>query len=160
MKKLLLILLCLPLLFGCVSEKSNKSEASNNYEILINEEPKEKINKIQQDAPFNYSINRNGKPFLYGAEGWIYPKSSWITNECGDTSSSKKIRIVYQFLRHTSYGNYKGRLGFEYIDDTTYCGEINYECFTPDYDIGEWRDYKSKYYFKWYKEKSRTLLDL
>ena len=161
MKKLLLILLCFTVLFiGCVSPPPNKSEASNNDEILINEEPKEEINKIQQSEPFNYAINRNGEPFLYGAEGWIYARSSIGTNECGDTSSSKKIRIVYQLLKHTSYGNYKGRLGFEYINDTTYSGVIDYKCFTPDFDIGEWRDWKAKYYFKWYKEKRSALLHL
>ena len=156
MKKLLLILLCLPII-GCVSPPPNKSEASYNDEILINEEPKEEINKIQQLLPFNYAINGQRpryEPFLYGAEGWIYPRSSIITDECGDTSSSKKIRIVSQSLRHTSYGNYKGTLFVEYIDDTTYITQINYKCFTPDYDIGEWRS-KDRYMFNLHKQKLR-----
>ena len=76
MKILLIILLCFSVFYiSCVNPSSNKSEASNNDNILTNEETKE-INKIQQSEPFNYAIANQRtryKPFLYGAQGWIYP---------------------------------------------------------------------------------------
>ena len=80
-------------------------------------------------------------------------------NRCGsDTSADARIKIFYQSLSHAGHGRgrYEGKLYFNYIDTPSVAGEwvggeyfydldtagvggsIDFDCFLPDYDFGDW----------------------
>ena len=95
----------------------------------------------------------DNQPNLIGAEGWIHPEESHVgrstvgafnsaINRCGsDTSADARIKIFDQSLNHAGHGRgrYYGKLYFIYIDSSRGGGAVDFDCFLPDYDFGDWR---------------------
>lgn len=71
------------------------------------------------------------KPNLVGSEGWIEENCE------GTRNGGEKVIITYQSLNHKGWGNFEGRLNVEIIE-TGGKAIIDFDCFRPDYNKGEW----------------------
>ena len=145
MKKLVLYFSILLLSCSPISTKSTKK--SNKKNGLTEKKESGINNRSSSSSSFHYAKPYKkpySKPRLIGAEGWIYPSDRWA--ECGtDTSLLKKIIITADVgLRHKGYGEYYGSLYFKYVDSVygKDVGVIDYDCFTPDYNVGVWQRVK------------------
>jgi len=136
MKKLLLISILL-LFFGC-KEKTAVEKYHQQMEDLLGKDWKAQVEKAKNAPPTFYKPRsyddcwRGNDPYLQEAEGWIDEKCSSST--CGDG----KIVVTGQGLKHKGWGKYEGDISFRCIDNNK-TGQIDFNCFLPDYEVGRWR---------------------
>ena len=133
MKNLLLIF---PLLF-CITCETNEHRRERHKKEV--EEILSKMPRTQRDPAFVYrtgndGLSRGHEPFLIGADGWIIKDCDF---EIKSEYNGKKIKVISQSVKHEGWGRYNGSLNVELIDSRQTIN-IDYDCFNPNYEIGEW----------------------
>ncbi|WP_148560719.1 hypothetical protein [Zobellia galactanivorans] len=122
--KILIVLLGFVIIQSCGQSEREKERIEYEKQKVINE------SKLYYPKAYD-DWWRMYKPKLRGAEGWI-------TEDCEDSRfKGKKGIVTYQLLTHKSWGTYKGSLTLELLD-TKESIDIDYKCFKPDFEVGEW----------------------
>jgi hypothetical protein len=98
----------------------------------INQDKEIENNKSKFYCPDSYDDFWNVyDPKLVDSEGWI-------ESNCADDLNERiKVKVVSQNLRHKGWGKFEGNLKVK-KDNSDLMIEIKFECFTPNYEIGEW----------------------
>lgn len=129
--------------FGCGPSQKELDQIEYEKEKSANEEL------------FYYPVSyddywRTYKANLVGAEGWITQNCSEVhvaierLNEKPiDYYRNKKVKIINNYAKHSSWGIYKGNLSVLLIDDSTNV-IIDYKDFKPDFEVGNWLSTKYK----------------
>ena len=92
-----------------------------------------KVNKTKFYYPHSYDdLWRTYNPKLVGSDGWI-------KRDCDEKDLNERInvKVISQNLNHKGWGKYEGKLKVKKTNSNLIF-EINFECFTPNYKIGEW----------------------
>jgi hypothetical protein len=131
------ILISILLLFFACKGKTPVEKYEHQMEELYGKNWKAEVEKLKNAPPTFYKPSsyddcwRGNSPYLEGAEGWIGEKCS--NDICGDG----KIVVTRQELGHKGWGKYEGDISFRCIDNNK-TGQIDFNCFLPDYDVGKW----------------------
>lgn len=128
--KLILSILIVFSFFSCAKkrQKEQKRVIVNNYTSV------EPVFYYTKPHDKHWRLNN---PNLEKSEGWLKAKC----DKNIDNKDSIRVRITRQFLKHKSWGVYKGDLmGIDLITNKEII--FDFKCFTPDLTKGDWLNIK------------------